>query len=202
MSLRRPETHQRETLPTALKSMAPSLPIPVAMLSSVSTLIFHNYPGSGLANEIPTLERDTDPKRHHSQMFIATHKTPKKVWSSELHTTPEAFLPPSATRVNTGHWEMDILDALLVVRKEKQELLLGHQNARDSPLGQDFPRGAQDTTCDQMDEANSTPQHFDAVSKFSVYDLDPPEVIGVPCPILPHKSRKKYKESKETLEQA
>lgn len=54
---------------------------------------------------------------------------------------------------------------------------MGHQNPRDSPLGQDLSRGAQDTTCHQMDEANSTSQHFDSVSKFSVYNLNPPEVI-------------------------
>lgn len=54
---------------------------------------------------------------------------------------------------------------------------MGHQNSRDSPLGQDLSRGAQDTTCHQMDEANSTSQHFDSVSKFSVYNLNPPEVI-------------------------
>lgn len=47
----------------------------------------------------------------------------------------------------------------------------------DSPLGQDLSRGAQDTTCDQMDEANATSKHFDPVSKFSVYNLNPPEII-------------------------
>lgn len=46
-----------------------------------------------------------------------------------------------------------------------------------APLGQNLSRGAQDTTCDQMDEANSTSQHFDPVSKFSVYNLNPPEII-------------------------
>lgn len=52
-----------------------------------------------------------------------------------------------------------------------------------APFGQDLSRGAQDTTCDQMDEPNSTSQHFDPVSKFSVYNLNPPEIIGVSCPV-------------------
>lgn len=66
---------------------------------------------------------------------------------------------------------------ILIVRKEKHEAQLEHQNPRDSPLGQSLSRGAQDTTCDQMNEANSTSQHFDPVSKFSVYNLNPPEII-------------------------
>lgn len=53
-----------------------------------------------------------------------------------------------------------------------------------------------------MDKPNSTSQHFDPVSKFSVYNLNPPEIIGVSCPILPRKSREKYKESKMTLKMA
>lgn len=51
-----------------------------------------------------------------------------------------------------------------------------------------------------MDEANSTSQHFDPVSKFFVYNLNPPEIVWVPCPILPHKLRKKKKNTKMTLE--
>lgn len=78
-----------------------------------------------------------------------------------------------------------------VERKEKHEAQLEHQNPRDSPLGQNLSRGAQDTACDQMNEANSTSQHFDPVSKFSVYNLNPPEIIWVPCPILTHKAREK-----------
>lgn len=66
---------------------------------------------------------------------------------------------------------------------------------QDSPLRQNLSRWAQDTTCDQMNEANSTSQHFDPVSKFSIYNLNPPEIIWVPCSILPHKKKnQKHKE--------
>lgn len=104
--------------------------------------------------------------------------------------------------MNIDNGETEVSGILLVLWKEKHEPQLGHRYPKDSPFGQDLSRGAQDTTCDQMDESNSTSQHFDPVSKFSVYNLNPPEIIGVSRPILPCKSRKKYKESKMTLENA
>lgn len=188
---------------------APLFPTQWPCFFQPHTFIFHNYPRRSRAHNIPILERDTDPESYHQpdvQMlnYYSTRNTkgtlelwaPQNSWClSSLHSPQRKSKP----EVNIDHCEMGVL-GILVVWKEKHEPLMGLQNPRDSPLGQDLSRGAQDTTCHQMDEANSTSQHFDSVSKFSVYNLNPPEVIWVSCPILPHKSRKKYKESKMTLE--
>lgn len=189
MSLRRPETHWRAALSTALEFMEP---LSFRLSGSAFCTLTLPYFTTTLAYSIPILERHIDPESCHKpdvkHSAITTHKTPKELWSSVLYTDVMPFLPPplkiSQQEVNIENWEMEASGIVFVVWKRKKK-------PKDSPLGQNLSRGAQDTTCDQMNEANSTSQHFDPVSKFSVNNLNPPEIIWIPCPILPHKSRKK-----------
>lgn len=103
MSLRRPETHWRAALLTALKSMEP-LSFQLSG-SAFCTLTLPHFTTT-LAYSILILERHIDPESCHKadvkHPAITTHIIPKELWSSVLCDRRDACSPLTAKNKPTG----------------------------------------------------------------------------------------------------